>query len=200
MRCVLKPLAQGSNVQGASCTRVLCNVGTLHPRQYDPYSEIQSASTTSDILHVGGVLRRVAEAICKTYLMLQKQGMWCFVYSLENSTLCFMTQVKKHFEPQMYDILFCVIYACWVNDLLLWFWLLGKKLNICLPPNNFCVLLWTVWKLNNLWWIITTTSVSAPRKTTFLWKIQVSKCHLVLGTSSLYTIYSSELMAVSPKN
>lgn len=134
MRCVLKPLAQGSNVQRSSCTRVLCNVGTLHPRLYDLYSEIQSASTTSYILHVGGVLRRVAEAICKTYLMysiedmLQKQGMWCFVYSLENSTLCFMTQVKKRFRPQMYDILFCVIHVCWVNDLLLWFWLLVFRL------------------------------------------------------------------------
>jgi hypothetical protein len=81
VRCVLKPLAQASNVQGTSCTCVLCNVGTLHRRLYDPYLEIQSASTTSDILHMGGVLCRVVEAICKTYLvysiedMLQKQGM-----------------------------------------------------------------------------------------------------------------------------
>lgn len=67
MRTVLTPLALASNVQGTSCTCVLCKVGALHPRLHNPYSEIQSASTTSDILC--RVVDSTHQAICKTLLM-----------------------------------------------------------------------------------------------------------------------------------
>lgn len=132
VRTVSTPLAPASNVQGASCTCVLCNVGTLHPRLHDPHREIKSTSTTSDNLY--RVVDSTHQAICKTLLMyslddmLQKQGMWCFVYSLERCSLFFMTQVKKNFKPQMFDIVLSVTYVCWVNDFLLWYWLLVFRL------------------------------------------------------------------------
>ena len=42
VRTVLTPLALASNVQGASCTCVQCNVGTLYPRLHDLYSDTVS--------------------------------------------------------------------------------------------------------------------------------------------------------------
>lgn len=108
-------LAPASNVQGACCTCVLCNVGTLQPRLHDDlYSEIRWYAELLTA-HTRPFVRPASCTVLR--ICFRNSGCDALFIHWKNAS-CFSWQVKKHFKPQMYDILLSVTYACWVNDFL----------------------------------------------------------------------------------